>query len=129
MAEENEKELIRAYLLIKVADINEDNWEYITARILDLKNKYPGVIRADWVEGDNSLIVPVVAKDDEELGEIKCQIVRLTFSPNNVKELKEVKVKGHNPPPPPEDPRGISQGVLFRAGRRGSTERPYRAPC
>jgi hypothetical protein len=104
MAVENEKELIRAYLLIRVADINEDNWEYITARIFDLRNKYPGVIRADWVEGDNSLIVPVVAKDDEELGEIKCQIVRLTFSPNNVKELKEVKVKGHNPPPPPEDP-------------------------
>ena len=101
MAEENEKELIRAYLLIRVADINENNWEAITGKILELK---PGVIRADWVEGDNSLIVPVVAKDDEELGEIKCQIIKLTFSPNNVKELKEVKVKGHNPTPPPEDP-------------------------
>ena len=103
MAEENEKELIRAYLLIRVADINEGNWEEITSKILDLKNKYPGVIRADWVEGDNSIIVPVVA-NDQELAEIKCQIISLTFSPNNVKELKEVKVKGHNPTPPPEDP-------------------------
>ena len=99
MAYGSNDNLIRAYLLIKVADINEDNWEAITGKILELKSKYPGVIRADWVDGDNLIIIPVVAENDTELAEIKMQIIGLTFSPNNVKELKEVKVKGHNPEP------------------------------
>jgi len=96
------EDLKRAYLLVRVTHIDEDknDWRGITEKI----RKVTGVIGADWVSGlDDTndpyqIIVPVVT----EIGKLPAlvgEIKALTFSPNKVEKVKEVRVKGHNPDP------------------------------
>jgi hypothetical protein len=101
MAEEKEKEPIRAWLLITTEEpIVDKDWPHVEEVFTRLMLDYPSVIRADWVEGPPyDLVVPVVVKDDNELIDIITLIDKLTFSPNTPKEIKTVKVKKHNPDP------------------------------
>jgi hypothetical protein len=106
MAIEKEEQPIRTWLLVNTEEpITDETWPHIKEvfkkNILDI---YPGVIRADWVEGTYDLVIPVVAENDQELDRIIDQIESLTFSPNKANVKDTTKVKGHNPEPPAEDP-------------------------
>lgn len=105
MAEEKENQLIRAWLLVNTDEhITDENWPRVKEVFERFMKEHPNVIRADWVEGTYDLIIPVEAKDDEELDSIKNKIESLKFSPNGAKVKDTAKVKEHNPEPPALDP-------------------------